>query len=216
MELDRIQAAIRNFSNALSFLPAWAVSDLVFLLTVAVGMSRIVLAGHSMGGWATAHVASHDHALAGAILISAADMGRFGLVKRSDAVTAMADDMESLSSMGVGRLFGPGASTRDIAQYIRDWFRETHGEEAFVATPAAAAEAWTGEERRAKPRRALSPRSARPARAAKKPRASKPRRAAGKARGATPRRKPARASSRSSRAGARSRSGTRAGARKRR
>jgi len=38
MELDRIQAAVRNFSNALSFLPAWAVSDLVFLLTVAVSL----------------------------------------------------------------------------------------------------------------------------------------------------------------------------------
>src|SRR6266852_8376563 len=38
MELDRIQAAVRSFSNALSFLPAWAVSDLVFLLTVAVSL----------------------------------------------------------------------------------------------------------------------------------------------------------------------------------
>src|SRR5438477_8332192 len=66
---------------------------------LGIDVSRIVLAGHSMGGWATAHVASHDHALAGAILISAADMGRFGLVKRSDAVTAMADDMESLAGV---------------------------------------------------------------------------------------------------------------------
>ena len=127
-----------------------------------------------------------------------------------------ADDMESLSSLGVGRLFGPGASTRDIAQYIRDWFRETHGEEAFVAAPAAAAEAWTGGERGAKPRRALSQRAAAPARAAKTSRVSKPRRAAGKARRATPRRKPARAPSRTSRAGARSKSRARSGARKRR
>ena len=36
---------------------------------------HIALAGHSMGGWVTAHTAAHDHALLGAILISAADMG---------------------------------------------------------------------------------------------------------------------------------------------
>ena len=55
------------------------------------------------------------------------------------------DDMETLAKLGVGRLFGPGASTRDIAQYIRDWFCETHGEEAFVAAPLPAAEAWPSE-----------------------------------------------------------------------
>src|SRR5213594_951272 len=32
------------------------------------------------------------------------------------------EDMESLAKMGVGRLFGPGASTQEIAKYIRDWF----------------------------------------------------------------------------------------------
>jgi uncharacterized protein len=36
---------------------------------------RIVLAGHSMGGWVTAMVASDEPGLAGAILISAANMG---------------------------------------------------------------------------------------------------------------------------------------------
>jgi methylmalonyl-CoA mutase C-terminal domain/subunit len=55
------------------------------------------------------------------------------------------DDMESLAKLGVGRLFGPGASTRDIAQYIRDWFRSTHGEEAYAAPAAAAAGAWPAE-----------------------------------------------------------------------
>ncbi|MBI1797703.1 MAG: cobalamin B12-binding domain-containing protein [Candidatus Eisenbacteria bacterium] len=38
-----------------------------------------------------------------------------------------AEDMESLAHSGVGRLFGPGASTQDIAKYIRKWFAETHG-----------------------------------------------------------------------------------------
>ena len=36
------------------------------------------------------------------------------------------DDMEMLARQGVGRLFGPGASTQDIAAYIRAWFDEVH------------------------------------------------------------------------------------------
>src|SRR5262245_53572068 len=38
------------------------------------------------------------------------------------------EDMESLARMGVGRLFGPGTSTQDIAGYIRQWFVAEHGE----------------------------------------------------------------------------------------
>jgi len=50
-----------------------------------------------------------------------------------------AEDMEALQKQGVGRLFGPGASTQEIARYIREWFVEAHGEEALAATPPAAA-----------------------------------------------------------------------------
>jgi methylmalonyl-CoA mutase, C-terminal domain len=32
------------------------------------------------------------------------------------------EDMELLQSKGVGKLFGPGTSTADLVQYIRDWF----------------------------------------------------------------------------------------------
>src|SRR5215467_2150818 len=47
------------------------------------------------------------------------------------------EDMETLAKMGVGRLFGPGASTQDIAKYIREWFEEQHGAVASrVAAPA--------------------------------------------------------------------------------
>ena len=60
---------------------------------------RIVLAGHSMGGWVVSHTAAKDHALIGAILISAADMGRFGDMPRDRAVAEMADDMESLAGV---------------------------------------------------------------------------------------------------------------------
>ena len=50
-----------------------------------------------------------------------------------------AEDMETLARQGVGRLFGPGASTQDIAAYIREWFGKTHG--VTVAAPARAASA---------------------------------------------------------------------------
>ena len=48
------------------------------------------------------------------------------------------EDMEALAKKGVGRLFGPGASTRDIARYIREWYRERHGEEALAAVAPVA------------------------------------------------------------------------------
>jgi methylmalonyl-CoA mutase C-terminal domain/subunit len=47
------------------------------------------------------------------------------------------EDMQTLSGMGVGRLFGPGSSTQDIAKEIRRWFQEATGEEPFVAPPPA-------------------------------------------------------------------------------
>jgi uncharacterized protein len=59
---------------------------------------RIVLAGHSMGGWVAAMTAERDPGLAGAILLSAANMGgRAG--PRAEAVALMADNMESLAGV---------------------------------------------------------------------------------------------------------------------
>jgi methylmalonyl-CoA mutase C-terminal domain/subunit len=34
------------------------------------------------------------------------------------------DDMEELYEMGVGRLFGPGSSTTEAIEYIRDWVEQ--------------------------------------------------------------------------------------------
>jgi methylmalonyl-CoA mutase C-terminal domain/subunit len=33
------------------------------------------------------------------------------------------EDMEALNKMGVGKLFAPGATTSDIASYIKDWVK---------------------------------------------------------------------------------------------
>jgi pimeloyl-ACP methyl ester carboxylesterase len=66
---------------------------------LGVDTHRMVMAGHSMGGWVVAHTAANDHALMGAILISAADMGRLASAPHDRVVAEMADDMESLAGV---------------------------------------------------------------------------------------------------------------------
>lgn len=70
---------------------------------------RIVLAGHSMGGWVTVMTASHDHGLAGAILISAADIGKLGQMQHDKLVAEMADNIESLATT-------PEAMANEVAE----------------------------------------------------------------------------------------------------
>jgi len=61
--------------------------------------SRIVIAGHSMGGWVVAHTAARDHGLLGAVMISAGDMGTIGALPRPFLVKEMAAAMESLADV---------------------------------------------------------------------------------------------------------------------
>ena len=65
-----------------------------------IDTTRLVIAGHSMGGWVTTLTAAKDHGLAGAILISAADMGAVGKrMTHAEAIPFMADKMESLAGV---------------------------------------------------------------------------------------------------------------------
>jgi pimeloyl-ACP methyl ester carboxylesterase len=66
---------------------------------LGIDTARLVLGGHSMGGWVTAHTAARDPGLRGAILISAADMGLAGSGPRERAVTLAAGNMESLAGV---------------------------------------------------------------------------------------------------------------------
>ncbi|HET6681045.1 MAG TPA: cobalamin B12-binding domain-containing protein [Gemmatimonadaceae bacterium] len=40
------------------------------------------------------------------------------------------EDMDALRELGIGRLFGPGTSTGDLVDYIRQWFAEREQQEA--------------------------------------------------------------------------------------
>lgn len=66
---------------------------------LAIDTHRIAIAGHSMGGWVVVETASHDHALIGAIIFSAADMSKVGELPRDHLVSFMAENMESLAGV---------------------------------------------------------------------------------------------------------------------
>jgi pimeloyl-ACP methyl ester carboxylesterase len=83
-DVDAVLAYLRDPANA---------------TRLGIDPKRIALAGHSMGGWATAHTAAHDHGLIGAILISAADMGAMGKMPRERVVALMADNREALAGV---------------------------------------------------------------------------------------------------------------------
>ena len=67
--------------------------------TYRVDVGKIVLAGHSMGGWVTALTAAKDKDLVGAILISPADMGgeHVAFQQREKVVEWMAGNLETLA-----------------------------------------------------------------------------------------------------------------------
>ncbi len=79
--------------------------DTARVRTLGIDTARIVLAGHSMGGWVTALTAAHHPELRGAILISAADMGRPGRLsragptQRAQGARIMATMMEALAGV---------------------------------------------------------------------------------------------------------------------
>lgn len=64
---------------------------------LGVDPARIALAGHSMGGWATAMTAAKDPALIGAITISMADMGLVGGLPRARLIAESVDSAAPLA-----------------------------------------------------------------------------------------------------------------------
>jgi pimeloyl-ACP methyl ester carboxylesterase len=69
---------------------------------LSIDRNRIVIAGHSMGGWVAAETLAHEPGLLGAVIISAGDMGGIGLGARHnrDAVVSdMNNNRESLAGV---------------------------------------------------------------------------------------------------------------------
>jgi pimeloyl-ACP methyl ester carboxylesterase len=72
--------------------------DTAIVRALAIDTTRLVVAGHSLGGGVAALTASRDARLRGAVLISAADIGLIGASStRDEAVALMTDNMESLA-----------------------------------------------------------------------------------------------------------------------
>jgi uncharacterized protein len=67
---------------------------------------KLVIAGHSMGGWVTALTAAQDPGLAGVVMISAADMGGRGAVPaaRAMVVKSMSTELESLAGTSAEKM----------------------------------------------------------------------------------------------------------------
>jgi pimeloyl-ACP methyl ester carboxylesterase len=83
---------------------------------LAINPSRIVLAGHSMGGWVTAETAAKDPALAGAILISAWDPGTDTKSATRAKITAgVAENSETLAGTS------PGAEAAELIAHGGAW-----------------------------------------------------------------------------------------------
>src|SRR6185437_12834526 len=64
---------------------------------LALDPARIVVMGHSMGGWVTSQIGGSDHALAGAVLISAADMGKSAAAPDAQRLRTASENMEALA-----------------------------------------------------------------------------------------------------------------------
>lgn len=99
-DADAVLAFLRDPANVRAF---------------GVDTTRLVLAGHSMGGWVTVRTAAHQHGLRGAALISAADMAPPASASRDAVQAMMASDMETLASTT------PQQMTDELIAHANEW-----------------------------------------------------------------------------------------------
>jgi uncharacterized protein len=76
-DVDAVLAFVRDPKNA---------------ATLRADPKRVVLGGHSLGGWATGLTAAHDKQLLGAIMISTGNIGRHAAITRDQAVGALREN----------------------------------------------------------------------------------------------------------------------------
>lgn len=81
---------------------------------------RLVIMGHSMGGWVTALTAAHDKQLLGAAMISAGNMGWLGKLPRDQAVKALATNgMEALAGTTPERMADEIIANTDRFDFVK-------------------------------------------------------------------------------------------------
>lgn len=83
-----------------------------------VDTSRIVIIGHSMGGWVAATVGGQDNDLLGVGMISAANMGREGDLGRTETTKVMADNMEALAGVTPESMADEAISNHDTFDFL--------------------------------------------------------------------------------------------------
>ncbi len=83
---------LQDAPNVLAYLRRPEVSS-----KLRIDVSRIAIAGHSMGGWVAVRTAEKDEGLIGTIVICGANMGNMGR-SHSEELADMAADMETLAT----------------------------------------------------------------------------------------------------------------------
>jgi uncharacterized protein len=89
---------------------------------LSIDTSRIVICGHSMGGWVTAETLAQEPNLLGAVIISAGDVGAIGLgapQNRGAVIALMNDNREALAGV-------TGESmTDEVTAHAKEWSFKT-------------------------------------------------------------------------------------------
>jgi pimeloyl-ACP methyl ester carboxylesterase len=83
-----------------------------------IDAKNIAIGGHSMGGWVAAETAASDHAILGAVMISAGDFGTIGQLAQNDRaaiVKNMAENKESLAGVT------PESMADELTAHSAEW-----------------------------------------------------------------------------------------------
>ena len=82
---------------------------------LGVDTKRLVLVGHSMGGWVSLHTLAHDKELLGAALISPGDLALIGKQGRDAALAFVLDDRETIAETASETL------AEELVAHADDW-----------------------------------------------------------------------------------------------
>ena len=104
-DADAVLAFARNPANAAK---------------LRIDSARLVIMGHSMGGWVTALTAARDKGLRGAAMISAANLGAFGGMPRDQLAAAMlANGQEALAGTSPEAMADEMIANRDRFDFLK-------------------------------------------------------------------------------------------------